>query len=266
MSEKGAELSVGSGDQSTDFVQSFARGLAVIRAFDAEHPELTLTEVARRAEIPPAAARRFLRTLEALGYVRSDGRSFALTPRVLELGFSYLSALSLPEIMQPHLEALSRDLGESVSAAVLAGDDIVYIARVPTRRIMTVGITIGTRFPAVATSMGRVLLAQLPGDELDAVLREAHVDALTERTVTDARELAEQISQVREQGWALVDGELEIGLRSLAAPVRGRDGGVTAAINVSTTASATTLEQLRDDYLPKLLTTAQVIESELRLL
>lgn len=172
-------------DRGADFVQSFARGLAVIRAFDADHAELTLSDVARRAEIPPAAARRFLRTLEVLGYVRSDGRAFALTPRVLELGFSYLSALSLPEVMQPHLERLSREVGESVSAAVLSGTDIVYVARVPTRRIMTVGITIGTRFPAYATSMGRVLLAQLSEAELLDALRTADPHQLTERTVTD---------------------------------------------------------------------------------
>src|SRR5690606_36124028 len=147
------------GAMSDDFVQSLARGLAVIRAFDADHAELTLSEVARRAELPRAAARRFLRTLAVLGYVRSDGKVFRLTPRVLELGFSYLSALSLPEIAQPHLERLSHELDESVSAAVLDGDDIVYVARVATRRIMSVGITIGTRFPARKTSMGRVLLA-----------------------------------------------------------------------------------------------------------
>lgn len=251
---------------SADFVQSFARGLAVIRAFDAEHPELTLTEVARRAEIPPAAARRFLRTLEALGYVRSDGREFALTPRVLELGFSYLSALSLPEVMQPHLEALSRELGESVSAAVLAGTDIVYIARVPTRRIMTVGITIGTRFPAFATSMGRVLLADLPAEKLEATLASADLRALTERTITDLSALTAEITRVREHGWAIVDGELETGLRSLAVPVRGKDGGAAAALNVSTSASSGSLELLREHHLPRLLDTARAIEQELQLL
>lgn len=268
--DAGAAPASGSAD-SADFVQSFARGLAVIRAFDAEHPELTLTEVARRAGIPPAAARRFLRTLEALGYVRSDGRSFAgrsfaLTPRVLELGFSYLSALSLPEVMQPHLEALSRELGESVSAAVLAGGDIVYVARVPTRRIMTVGITIGTRFPAYATSMGRVLLSQLPPDEAAEVLRAAEPSALTERTITDLDALSAEIARVREQGWAIVDGELEAGLRSLAVPVRGRDGRATAALNVSTSASSGSLELLREHHLPLLQGAARAIEAELLLL
>lgn len=259
------EAGAAAGPEPADFVQSFARGLAVIRAFDAEHPVLTLTEVARRAAISPAAARRLLRTLEALGYVRSDGRTFALTPRVLELGFSYLSALSLPEVMQPHLEALSRELAESVSAAVLAGGDIVYVARVPTRRIMTVGITIGTRFPAYATSMGRVLLAQLPPAELTAVLEAAEPAALTEHTITDLDALTAEIARVREQGWAMVDGELDAGLRSLAVPVRSRDGRAAAALNVSTSRSSGSLALLREHHLPRLLATARAVEADLAL-
>lgn len=249
-----------------DFVQSLARGLAVIRAFDVEHPELSLSEVARRAEISPAAARRFLRTLETLGYVCANGRTFALTPRVLELGFSYLSALSLPEVMQPHMERLSRQVGESVSAAVLAGTDIVYVARVPTRRIMMVGITIGTHFPAYATSMGRVLIASLSDAQRASVLANSELTELTPRTLSDEQALVAEIARVHDQGWAIVDGELESGLRSAAAPVRGRDGSVVAAINVSTSATRDSLEHLREEYLPHLLATAAAIESELRLL
>ena len=249
-----------------DFVQSLARGLAVIRAFDAEHSELTLSEVARRAEIPPAAARRFLRTLIRLGYVRSSGREFALTPRVLELGFSYLSALSLPETMQPHLRSVSNELGESVSAAVLDADDIVYIARVPTRRIMTVGITIGTRFPAHATSMGRVLLASLPVSERDTMLRRMDPQRLTERTVTEPDALRRELDLVDGRGWSLVDGELEVGLRSVAVPVRDPQGQVIAAINVSTSASRESAERLREHHLPRLLAAAAEIERDLRLL
>ena len=257
----------GSGAETApDFVQSLARGLAVIRAFDVEHPELNLSEVARRAEISPAAAGRFLRTLETLGYVRADGRSFALTPRVLELGFSYLSALSLPEVMQPHLERLSREVGESVSAAVLAGTDIVYVARVPTRRIMMVGITIGTRFPAYATSMGRVLLAAMPAPDRAEVLAASELTAMTPRTLADVESLSDELQRVRDQGWAIVDGELEAGLRSAAAPIKGRDGRVVAAINVSTSASRDSVEHLRDFHLPLLLQTAAAIEADLRLL
>jgi len=255
---------------SGDFVQSLARGLSVIRAFDADHAELTLSEVARRAGITRAAARRFLLTLESLGYVRgSNGatptRAFSLTTRVLELGFSYLSSLSLPEIVQPHLESLSREVGESVSAAVLDGADIVYVARVPTRRIMSVRITIGTRFPAYATSMGRVLLAGLPDAAADAAVAASDLASLTDRTVTDARALRGELDRVRAQGWSMIDGELEPGLRSIAAPLHARDGGVVAALNVSTSATRDSVEHLLEAYLPPLLRTAAAIDAELRL-
>ncbi|MDX2376397.1 helix-turn-helix domain-containing protein [Microbacterium sp. LRZ72] len=254
---------------SGDFVQSLARGLAVIRAFDAEHPELTLSEVARRAGLTRAAARRFLLTLVSLGYVRTAdeaGRSFALTPRVLELGFSYLSSLSLPEIVQPHLERLSRDVDESVSAAVLDGNDIVYIARVPTRRIMSVRITIGSRFPAYATSMGRVLLAPLAGDEARAVLDAAPRRSFTPHTLVGIDDLLAELRRVAEQGWSLVNGELEEGLRSLAMPLHDRAGRVVAAVNVSMNASAGGPSETAARYLPALRQSAQAIERELHLL
>ncbi|GAA1705949.1 IclR family transcriptional regulator C-terminal domain-containing protein [Microbacterium sediminicola] len=257
MSDVGAESSSG------EFVQSLARGLAVIRAFDATNSHLSLSDVARRTELTRAAARRFLHTLETLGYVRSDGRLFALTPRVLDLGFSYLSALSLPEIVQPHLERLSREVDESVSAAVLDGTDIVYIARVPTRRIMSVRITIGTRFPAAATSMGRVLLASLSPEALDAVLEASPLRAHTDRTITNPGALREELAQVREQGWALVDGELEAGLRSIAAPVCARSGEVVAAVNVSTSATRDTVEHVQSIYLPRLLETVRTAQADL---
>jgi IclR family pca regulon transcriptional regulator len=250
---------------SGDFVQSLARGLSVIRAFDADHPELTLSDVARRAGITRAAARRFLLTLESLGYVASDARAFRLTPRVLELGFSYLSSLSLPEIVQPHLEALSREVDESVSAAVLDGTDIVYIARVPTRRIMSVRITIGTRFPAFATSMGRALLAGMPDAAADAAIAASDIGPLTERTLTDRADLGIELERVRAQGWSLVDGELEPGLRSIAAPLHARDGRVVAAVNVSTSATRDSVEHLLEAYLPPLLRTAAAVDAELRL-
>lgn len=248
---------------SDQYVQSLARGLAVIRAFDADNVELTLAEVARRSDMPRAAARRFLLTLESLGYVRFDGRAFRLTPRVLELGFSYLSSLSLAEIAQPRIEDLSRTLDESVSAAVLDEGDVVYVARAQTRRIMSVRITIGTRFPAYATSMGRVLLAALPAGEADALIAASSPHPLTDRTLTDPGALRAELDRVREQGWALVDGELEVGLRSLAVPLRGRGGAVVAAINVSTTASTDPVEATRDACLPLLQATAAAVESDL---
>jgi IclR family pca regulon transcriptional regulator len=227
-------------DGST-YVQSLARGLAVIRAFGVATPRLTLSEVARETELTRASARRFLLTLEAEGYVRLRDGEFELTPRVLELGFSYLSAQPLAEVAQPHLEALSREVGESTSASVLDGTvpgnyDIVYIARVPTRRIMSVAITIGTRFPAYATSMGRVLLASLGAVERDTFLEGFTGEAFTARTVTSPAGLRAELERVAEQGWSLVDGELETGLRALAVPV-SRAGAVVAAINVSMPAS-----------------------------
>ncbi len=168
-------------ERGEHFVQSLERGLAVIKAFGSEDPELTLSDVARRTGLTRAAARRFLLTLADLGYVRSDGKHFALTPRVLELGYAYLSSLSLPEIAEPHLERLAAEVRESSSVSVLDGDEIVYVGRVPTSRIMRVSINVGTRFPAYATSMGRVLLAALAPEALDAYLARAEIRPLTSR-------------------------------------------------------------------------------------
>ena len=248
-----------------DFVQSLARGLAVIRAFDGEPRELSLAEVARRAEIPRAAARRFLRTLNQLGYVRAvPGARFLLTPRVLELGYGYLSALSLPEIVQPHLDELSHQIGESVSVSVLDGTEIVYVARAAARRIMSVRITIGTRLPAFATSMGRVLLAGMPVDAVSDLLERAQLVAYTAKTTVDPRDLFDALGAVRDQGWAMVDGELEEGLRSIAVPLRGRDGSVVAALNASTSTGRGAPEDVRAALLPDLQRTASFIDSELR--
>ena len=251
-------------EPSDEFVQSFARGLAVIRAFDGDHPRMTLSEVAERTGLTRAAARRFLLTLVTMGYLTGDGRAFQLTPQVLELGYSYLSGLSFPELAQPHLEALSRELGESTSASVLDGGDIVYVARVPTKRIMNVTITIGTRFPAHATSMGRVLLAHLPATRLDAYLANLHAEHRTDRTVTDPVALRRVLDEVRHQGWALVDEELEVGLRSIAAPVHSRDGTVIAAVNVASSASTASAARLREEFLPALLGAAERIDRSIR--
>jgi IclR family pca regulon transcriptional regulator len=249
--------------RDTNFVQSLDRGLAVIRAFDAQHPKLQLSEVARATGLTRAAARRFLLTLVQLGYVRVEGREFSLRPRVLELGYSYLSGLTLPEVAQPHLESLVGRVDESSSISVLDGDDVVYVARVHTKRIMTVMITVGTRFPAYATSMGRVLLAALPTDELDGYLARAELTPLTSRTVGDPGKLRATLDRVRAQGFALVDQELEEGLRSAAAPVRNREGAVVAAVNLSVSASRTSLRQLEDQFVPPLLETAAQISRDL---
>ena len=246
------------------FVQSLERGLAVIRAFGEDAPEMTLSEVAGRAKLTRAAARRFLLTLTDLGYVRTDGRRFALSPRVLELGYAYLSSLSLPEIAEPHLERLVAEVRESSSVSVLDGDDIVYVARVPTSRIMRVAINVGTRFPAHATSMGRVQLAALSGAELDAYLSRVELRALTSRTLTEPDALRAELARIRAQGWALVDQELEDGLRSVAAPIRDRTGRVVAAVNVSAHASRASRDTVRKVLLPPLLATAERIEADLR--
>ena len=249
--------------RNANFVQSLDRGLAVIRAFDAEHPRLQLSDVARATGLTRAAARRFLLTLVELGYMRLDGREFSLRPRVLELGYSYLSGLTLPDIAQPHLETLVAKVGESSSVAVLDSDDVVYVARVHTKRIMTVMITVGTRFPAHACALGQALLAHLPAEQLHDYLTHAHLAPLTPRTLADRARLTARLDRVRAQGYAMADQELEEGLRSAAAPIRNRDGVVTAAVNVSVSASRTTLRQLEDDFVPSLIETARQIERDL---
>ena len=246
-----------------DFVQSLERGLSVIRAFDADHPKLTLSEVAAATGLSRAAARRFLRTLVQLGYMRSDGSRFALRPKILELGYAYLSSLTLPEVAMPHLEQLVEQVHESSSVSELDGDDVIYIARVPTKRIMTVTISVGTRFPAYATSMGRVMLAAQSDERLDEYLESTSLRGLTGHTITSATALRRELRKIRSQGWALVDQELEEGLRSIAAPIRDADGQVIAAINISTHAGRRTLNTIVEEFLQPLLTTAHRIEMDL---
>jgi IclR family transcriptional regulator, pca regulon regulatory protein len=245
------------------YVQSLARGLAVLRVFGPGSSELTLSEVARRASLTRAAARRFLLTLTDLGYVRFDGRLFSLTPRVLELGYAYLSGLTLPDIAEPHLEWLVREVGESSSMSVLDGDDVVYVARVPTSRIMAVAINVGTRFPAYATSMGRVLLAGLDPAGLDTYLARADLRPLTGSTISEPESLRRELRRVRQQGWAMVDQELEEGLRSIAAPVHNRSGAVAAAVNVSSHVSRISKDAARRRLLPALLQAVRRVEADL---
>jgi IclR family pca regulon transcriptional regulator len=261
---RGAPAADGSVARNSDFVQSLDRGLAVIRAFGPDRERLSLSEVARATGLTRAAARRFLRTLVKLGYVRNDGREFSLRPRVLELGYAYLSGLALPDVAAPHLEELVARLHESSSISVLDGHQIVYVVRVPTKRIMTVAISVGTRFPAYATSMGRVLLAELGDEELDRYLAEATLDRLTSRTVTSPDRLRAIVGEVGRQGYAIVDQELEEGLRAIAAPIRGAADVGTAAINVSAHASRISMTAMRGQILPALLETARQIEADLQ--
>ena len=260
MAEAAVEAAAG---DSGEFVQSLERGLSVIRAFDAEHSRLTLSEVATATGLSRAAARRFLHTLVHLGYMRTAGGRFELRPKILELGYAYLSSLTLPEVAMPHLEELVEEVHESSSVSELDGSDVVYIARVPTKRIMTVTISVGTRFPAYATSMGRVLLAAQPEPWLDAYLAGASLHHLTGHTITTANGLRQELRKIRARGWALIDQELEEGLRSLAAPIRDSDGAVIAAVNVATHAGRRSLDSIVADLLSPLLATAERIERDL---
>jgi IclR family pca regulon transcriptional regulator len=248
---------------SPERVQSLARGLAVIRSFDVHHPRQTLSEVARATGLTRATARRFLLTLVDLGYVQSDS-AFSLTPHVLELGHSYLSSLRMPDIAQPHLKTLSADVGESSSVSILDGTDIVYVAREQANRIMTVSITIGTRFPAHITSMGRVLLAGLSTADLNAIKGRLSFDRRTDKTVCDPAQLSRILGRVRSDGYCIVDQELEIGLRSIAVPVRKDDGTVAAAVNISTHVGRYRSEAVVDQLLPRLIKTARAIEMDLQ--
>ena len=235
-----------------DYVLSLERGLAVIQSFGHDAEQMTLSDVARRTGLSRAAARRFLLTLADLGYVAFDGKRFRLTPRVLGLGYAYLSSFTLVEVAEPVLERVSARTHESCSLSVLDGNDIVYVARVPTKRIMSVSISIGTRLPAHATSMGHVLLATLPGDTLEAYFRNARLTSFTPRTMANEQALRTQLTRVAQQGYALVDQELEVGLRSIAVPVRDRSGRVIAAMNVSANAARLPIADMVKAFLPEL--------------
>jgi len=241
------------------YVQSFARGLEVIRSFSADAPRQTLTEVAGRSGLSRAGARRILLTLETLGYVSSDGKLFSLTPRILDLGFAYLSSMPIWNLAEPVMEALVAEVKESCSAAVLDGTDIVYVLRVPTHKIMSISLGVGSRLPAYCTSMGRMLLSALPEAELMKCLQASTLEARTKYTVTDVKELAAKVAQARKQGWSLVNQELEEGLVSMAAPITNRAGQTVAALNISGQANRTSAKAMQESMLPQLLAAAQAI-------
>lgn len=241
------------------YVQSFARGLQVIRAFNAEAPRQTLTDVAARTGLTRAGARRILLTLQTLGYVESDGKLFALTPRILDLGFAYLSSMPIWNLAEPVMEALVDEVKESCSAAVLDGTDIVYVLRVPTRKIMSIGLGVGSRLPAYCTSMGRMLLAALPDEAVREHLRGGELQARTRHTVTEADGVLAKVQQARRQGWCLVNQELEEGLVSIAAPLLDRAGRTVAALNISGQANRTPPRQMQEQMLPALLEAAAAI-------
>ncbi|MET8253222.1 IclR family transcriptional regulator C-terminal domain-containing protein [Micromonospora sp. NPDC005197] len=239
-----------------DFIEALARGLDVLRSFRPACPSMTLSEIAAATGLARPTVRRILITLESLGYVRAVGRGHALTPRVLELGMAYVNALNMWDVARPHMEKLVAQTNESTSMAQLDGSDIVYVARVAVPKIVTLGVTIGTRFPAPATSMGKVLLAALPPETLAAVLAEPTRSGITPRWQPSPGELDAVLREARAKGWALADQDLAPGIRSVATGVRDGDGRVVAAINVTVHAAETSLETLREEHLPRLLRAA----------
>ncbi len=257
-----AERSPRPGDQ---FVQSFAKGLSVICAFGRESRTMTLSEVAAKTGLTRAAARRILLTLQALGYVGSNARDFHLTPKTLDLGYSYLSTTPLWDLAEPFMEDVVNQVHESCSASVLDGTEIVYILRVPTKKIMAINLSIGSRLPAYCTSMGRVLLGGLTDEAVNAVLARSELKAYTSRTVTKAARLKQIIADDQRKGWSLVNQELEEGLVSLSVPLVDRSGKVIAAMNISGQTSRTTPAEMTKNCLPVLKRAAEHINAALRL-
>lgn len=249
-------------DTSPDFIEALARGLDVVRGFEPGKPTMTLSEVAAKADLARPTARRILITLEALGYVRSDETGFSLTPRVLELGMAYIGSRTLWELAEPHLRDLVARTNESCSIAQLDGTDIVYVARVAVPKLVTLSVTIGTRFPAVQTSLGKVLLAALNADELSEVLATPSRSGIVPRWIPERDELDEVLRDVRAKGWAATDQELALGIRSVAAPIRNGEGRTIAAVNVNAHAAETSIEHLVEHHLPPLLRTAGAISAD----
>ena len=248
-----------------DYVAALASGLQILKAFDAEHARMTLTEMAGRTDMDRAKARRFLLTLESLGYVRRDGRSFELTPRVLELGHAFQSSNQYRAVIQHYLQDITAEIGESSSLSVLDGIEVVYVVRsAAPHRLMAITLSPGTRLPAAYTSMGRVLLAQLSNAELDARLDQVTLHVHTPHSLTSKAALRTDILAVREQGYSMVDQELDLGLRSVAAPVFAGNGDLLGAVNISTNAARVPLQMLQEDYLPRLLQLADTVHKTVR--
>ena len=245
-----------------DFIEALARGLDVIAAFRPGRPIMSLTEVATATGLARPTARRILLTLGELGYVRAAEGGFALTPRVLDLGVAYVRSLGLWDVARPHMERLVERTAESCSIAQLDGSDIVYVARVSVPKIVGLSVQIGTRFPALATSLGKVLLAALPADELERVLAQPTRSGLVARWQPGRAERDAELREVRARGWALTDEQLALGIRSVAAPLRDGSGRVVASINVNTHAAETPVERLLDAHLPLLLQTAGEISAD----
>jgi IclR family transcriptional regulator, pca regulon regulatory protein len=245
-----------------DFIEALARGLDVIKVFRPHEPIMTLAAVAGQTGLARPTARRILLTLADLGYVRAVDGGFELTPRVLELGMTYVLSRNLWDVARPHLQALVAQTHESSSIAQLDGSDIVYVARVAVPKIVTLAVTIGTRFPAMQTSLGKVLLAALPPEQAERVLAEPSRSGIVPRWQPDAGQRAAELRDVRARGWALADEELAPGIRSVAAPLRDGSGRVIAALNVNAHAAETSVDKLTRDYLPPLLQAAGAVSAD----
>lgn len=250
--------------KSTDFIGSLAKGLAVLEVFSSENTRLTVSEVAQASGLDRSAARRCMLTLTELGYADYDGKFFSLTPRVLRLGTGALAAMPLPQIIQPWLDRLSEKIGESVSVAILDDTEIVYVARAAQHRVMSIGVMPGSRLPAHCTSMGRVLLSALPEPDAEAVLERSNLAPRTVGSLSDGGSIMKAIRQVRELGYAYVDQEVEVGLRSLAVPIKNRHGAVEAAINVGVSAAQRQTDELLNLVLPQLLEIQKNVQPLLR--
>ena len=249
--------------RDADYVRSIERGLAVIAALGHPGGGLTVAEVARALGVTRASARRTLLTLEQLGYLRCDDRRFTLTPKLLDVGHGYRAGLALPDVARPHLQQLMEATDEFCSVSVLDGDETLCVARVAPARIMNVARPVGTRLPAYATCVGRVLLAALDADALDGYLGRVELRPLTRATLVSAPSLRRELDRVRRQRFAVVDQELERGLRSAAAPIRDTGGRVVAAANLGALAGRVTVDTLRRRLLPPLRATAESIERDL---
>ena len=236
--------------RETDFIGGFAKGLKVIEAFGETQPRLTISDVARDTGLDRATARRCLLTLAELGYARYDGKVFELTPRILRLGHAYLSATPLPRLVQPFLDRLSEEVGQSASASVLDGTEIVYVARAAQKRVMSINLTAGSRLPAYCASMGRVLLAALPDAEARDILAASDLKANTPFTRTDPVALMAEFARIRRDGYAVIDQELEIGLCSIAVPLENARGRVVAALNIGAPAAHVPAVDMPERYLP----------------
>jgi IclR family pca regulon transcriptional regulator len=245
--------------EDPDFIDAVEKAMRVIQAFSATEPELRMIRVAELTGLTRATARRLLLTFERLGFVESKDGLFRLTPRVLRIGYSYLSSLPFAEHIQGDLRSLAEEFNESCSAATLDGEEIVYVARVPAKRSMSITLAVGSRLPAYPTSMGRVLLAGLSDEALDDYFSRADIRQLTANTVTNSQQLRAILAETRSNGFAIVDEEREEGVRSAAAPIRASTGQVLAAINISVNAARVPLEYLRESIVPRLKETAAEI-------